>query len=390
VNMVQRPNSTASLSDIFLSFLRLGATAFGGPAIVPHIRTMIVDRKGWVDGHTFDSGNALAQVVPGAISVQVAAFVGLQVRGLAGAAAASAGYILPAFLFMLGLSALYERWHDTAGVAAGFSGMRAVVIAILGHAALVSARTYLKNRTAICIAGIAALLFGLHANPVPVILGSGIAGWLALAAAGCPQEATGVQQKQSWLRQALVLLCAVAAGFGLLYLVDKQLFPLALLMFKIDLFAFGGGYTSVPLMFHEIVEVRAWLSSPTLLDGIALGQFTPGPIVITATFIGYLLRGVTGAAAATACIFLPSFLIVVLLSPCIDRLRRRKGFNGFMQGILCSFAGLLFSTVLHFSRHMDWTLGHVLLASGSFAALYARIPIIIVVLGGIAAALLLL
>ena len=126
-------------------------------------------------------------------------------------------------------------------------------------------------------------------------------------------------------------------------------------MAKIDLFAFGGGYTSVPLMFHEIVEVRGWLDGKTLLDGIALGQLTPGPIVITATFVGYLLKGVVGAAAATICIFLPSFLIVVMLSPAIDRLRHKKGFDCFITGILCSFVGLLVSTVYHFSRHVDWS-----------------------------------
>ncbi len=355
---------------------------------MPHIRMMAVEKKCWLDAETFDRGTALAQVVPGAISVQVAAFVGLQLRGLAGAAAACTGYILPAFLFMLGLSACYEHWHHAAAATAGFSGLRAVVIGILGHAAVVSGRLHLKSGGAICIAISAAILFVLSASPVLVILGAGLAGWLALAAAGCPQQC--VQQKQSWLRQAVRLLCAVAAGFGLLYLFDTELFFLALLMFKIDLFAFGGGYTSVPLMFHEIVEVRSWLNSQTLLDGIALGQLTPGPIVITATFVGYLLKGFSGAAIATACIFLPSFLIVVLLSPVIDRLRSQRGFDGFIQGILCSFVGLLASSVFLFSRHMDWTWIHGLLAAAAFAALYARIPISIVVLVGIAAALMLL
>src|SRR5512137_994920 len=110
--MMQPAQKQPSFGEIFRSFLRLGATAFGGPAIVPHIRVMAVEKKCWIDAETFDRGNALAQVVPGAISVQVAAFVGLQMRGLAGAAAACAGYILPAFLFMLGLAALYEHWHN--------------------------------------------------------------------------------------------------------------------------------------------------------------------------------------------------------------------------------------------------------------------------------------
>jgi chromate transporter len=387
--MKPNSNSTASLSDIFFSFLRLGATAFGGPAIVPHIRAMAVEQKGWVDEQTFDNGNAMAQVVPGAISVQVAAYTGLQIRGLAGACAACTGYILPSFLLMLFFSALYERWHEGAGVAAGFGGLRAVVIALLAHAAFLAGRDYIKNKSTAAVALGAGLLFGFRINPVFVILAAGLTGWL-LFAAPCRAPAAGLRQIPARFRHTVLLLAAVAAGCALLYLLDGTLFPLALLMAKIDLFAFGGGYTSVPLMFHEIVEVRGWLDGKTLLDGIALGQLTPGPIVITATFVGYLLKGVVGAAAATICIFLPSILIVVMLSPAIDRLRHKKGFGCFITGILCSFVGLLVSTVYHFSRHVDWSWGLGLIAAAAFAALCARMPILFVLTAGIAAAVVLL
>ena len=355
---------------------------------MPHMRAMAVERKRWVDGKTFDSGNAMAQVLPGAISVQVAAYIGLQIRGLAGALAACTGYILPAFLFMLGLSALYTRWHTTAAAVAGFSGLRAVVIAILAHAAFLAARDYIKNKTCAAMALLAALLFGFRINPVLVILAAGLAGRLVFAAECC-KPAMDLRQVKANFRQTGLLLTAVAIGFLLVYLLDEKLFPLALLMAKIDLFAFGGGYTSVPLMFHEIVEVRSWIDGKTLLDGIALGQLTPGPIVITATFVGYLLKGVPGAAVATASIFLPSFLIVVILSPGIDRLRQKKGFDGFINGILCSFVGLLTSTVLHFSSAMDWSWSMGLITAAAFAALFSRIPIVFVLLGGISATLML-
>ena len=384
--MANTTHPLPTCSELFLSFLRLGATAFGGPAIVPHIRALAVDRKVWVDEQTFDSGNAMAQVVPGAISVQVAAYVGLQVRGLAGALAACTGFILPAFLLMLGLSALYMRFHDAAIAAAGFSGLRAVVIAILAHAAFLAGRNYIKNKSGAAVALAAALLFGFNVNPVFVILAAGLAGRVVFAAQR-RESAAGWRRKQTGYRQITLLLALVAAGFGLLYLLDGKLFPLALLMAKIDLFAFGGGYTSVPLMFHEIVEVCGWLDGKTLLDGIALGQLTPGPIVITATFVGYLLKGVIGATAATICVFLPSFLIVVLLSPGIDRLLQKKGFDCFITGILCSFVGLLASTVYHFSRHVDWSPGLGMITAVSFAALYVRMPVLLVLLGGIAAAL---
>jgi chromate transporter len=387
--MEQQPNSTTSISDIFLSFLRLGATAFGGPAIVPHMRELVVERKGWVDGGTFDNGAAMAQVLPGAISVQTAAYIGLHLRGIPGAFIACSGYILPPFLLMLALSALYGRWHEGAAAAAGFSGLRTVVIAILAHAAFLAGREHIKNKSTAAVALAAGLLFSLRIHPVLVILAAGLAGWLAFAAP-CRETAAGPRQVSASFGQTVLLVAAVAAGFALLFLLDGRLFPLALLMARIDLFAFGGGYTSVPLMFHEIVEVRGWLDGKTLLDGIALGQLTPGPIVITATFVGYLLNGVAGSLAATICIFLPSILIVIVLSPAIERLRQKKGFDCFIAGILCSFVGLLASTVLRFSGHIGWTWGHAVLAAAAFAALAARIPILLVVLSGIAAALVLL
>ena len=160
------------------------------------------------------------------------------------------------------------------------------------------------------------MLFGFSVNPVLVILG-GRACRMACACGSqlprrqrraCGRNSHGCGRPcccSARLQQALRFYTCLTA----------ELFSLALLMFKIDLFAFGGGYTSVPLMFHEIVEVRGWLDGKTLLDGIALGQLTPGPIVITATFVGYLLKGVAGAAAATVCIFLPSFLMVVTAQP---------------------------------------------------------------------------
>jgi chromate transporter len=308
------------------------------------------------------------------------------VRGLAGALAACAGYIIPPFFMMLSLSILYERFNGAAGAAAGFSGLRAVVIAILAHAAFLAVRDYIKNKSGAAVALAAALLFGFGINPVIVILAAGLAGRLAFAAQ-CHDQTARLRQDPAKPGQTVLLFGAVAAGFLFLHLLDPKLFSLSLLMARIDLFAFGGGYTSVPLMFHEIVEVRGWLDGKTLLDGIALGQLTPGPIVITATFVGYRLLGIPGAAAATICIFLPSFLIVVLLSPLANRLRQKRGFDGFMHGILCSFAGLLASTVVHFSRNMDWSWGLGTIAAASFAALYVRVPVLPVLLGGIAAAL---
>jgi chromate transporter len=162
------------------------------------------------------------------------------------------------------------------------------------------------------------------------------------------------------------------------------LFDLAALMFRIDLFAFGGGFASVPLMFHEIVGVRGWLDGPTFLDGIVLGQVTPGPIVITATFVGYLLYGPLGGLIATAGVFSPSFLMVIGLAPYFDRLRSSRRFNQAIGGVLCSFVGLLATVALRFAWNIPWDVPRALLAGVAFIALLRKVDILwVVVLGAI-------
>ena len=141
----------------------------------------------------------------------------------------------------------------------------------------------------------------------------------------------------------IVTLSALLIGsLIVLYIAYKDLFYLASLMIKIDLFAFGGGFASVPLMLHEIVDVRGWMDSRTFMDGIALGQVTPGPIVITATFVGYLLYGFAGSVVASIAIFTPSFLILATAAPVFDRLKSSRYFSGITKGIFASFVGLYF------------------------------------------------
>ncbi len=171
-------------------------------------------------------------------------------------------------------------------------------------------------------------------------------------------------------------------GFGTLYFLDRKLFDLATLMFRIDLFAFGGGFASVPLMFYEVVQVRQWLDSPTLLNGIVLGQVIPGPIVITATFIGYLLKCLLGGVTATICVFLPSFMVVVGTAPYFDRLRSSPYFRKVITGILCSFVGLLLTVTIRFALNIPWDFTRILLSVAALIALLLKVDVLWAVLAG--------
>jgi chromate transporter len=379
--MKQNQNQNPSLSDLFTSFLRLSITAFGGPAMVAYIRKMAVEKKQWIEEQTARDGVALCQTIPGATAMQFTAYVGFKTRGVAGAAASFTGFGLPAFLFMMILSALYARTHLLPLVVSVFNGLQAVIVALVANATLSFGKTSIKTWKNIVNGAIAAALFALKINPILVIVISALFGMVAY---GKEPRSTLSNPKDSAhvSKSIFAVLLVTAAGFGALYLLDRRLFDLAALMFRIDLFAFGGGFASVPLMFHEVVEVRSWMDSSTLMNGIVLGQVTPGPIVITATFIGYLMNGLLGGLIASIAIFLPSFMMVIGITPYFDRLRRWVYFQRIITGILCSFVGLLLTVTIRFALDIPWDLPRILISSIAFVALILKVDILWVVLGG--------
>jgi len=349
----QRIEQHPSLIHLFATFLRLGATAFGGPAMVAYIRKMAVEKNHWLDEPSARDGVALCQTIPGATAMQMSAYVGLRARGVGGAAASFIGFGLPTFLLMMILSALYARTHTFPAVVSTFNGLQAIVVALVANATLSFGRTSIKNWKNVINAIIAAGLFGLKVSPFLTIVISAFLGMILYDRQPHPLSADETKKVHA-PKSLLLILLVTAIGFVAFYFLDHKLFDLAALMFRIDLFAFGGGFASVPLMFHEVVELRQWLDAPTLLNGIALGQVTPGPIVITAAFIGYLLKGPLGGLLATVCIFLPSFMIVVGIVPYFDRLRSSPYFKKVITGILCSFVGLLLTVTIRFALDIPW------------------------------------
>ncbi|OGP55557.1 MAG: hypothetical protein A2Y65_00885 [Deltaproteobacteria bacterium RBG_13_52_11] len=377
-------NIKPPLVSLFKSFLRLGLTAFGGPSMVAYIRTMAVERKQWLDEGSFRDGVALCQTIPGATAMQTAAYVGLRARGVGGAIVSFVGFGLPAFILMLTFSALYTYTHTVPAVISAFSGLQAIIVAIIANATVSFGKTTLKNWGTIVIAVVAAVLFGIGVNPLIVIAAAALFGLVLMKGQNAFHSAGAPTQQPLSMKPFALFLTFVVAVFILLLLIQRQLFDLAILMFRIDLFAFGGGFASVPLMFHEIVQVRHWMDSSTFLNGIALGQVTPGPIVITATFVGYMLYGLPGGLAATFGVFSPSCLMVIGVVPYFDRLRASLYFNRAMSGILSSFVGLLLTVTVRFASPVQWDFPHVLFACAALVALLLKVDILWVVLIGTA------
>jgi chromate transporter len=375
-----------SLASVFFAFFRLGITAFGGPAMVTYIRKMAVEQKGWLDSAVFDDGVALCQAIPGATAMQVTAYVGLRIRGAAGALAAFVGFGLPAFLLMMVLSALYVSTSALPPVKALFLALQAIVVALVAYATVSFGRTSLKHWIHVLIAGIAAVLFIAGLHPIVVIVLAALLGITLLPSPDKKQEipVTTLPHPE---KSFLILLAGAAAFFVVLYLLQSDLFALAATMARIDLFAFGGGFATLPLMFQEVVVVHSWLDSATFMNGLALGQVTPGPIIITATFVGFLAYGFWGGIIATIAIFTPSFLFVVGTVPYYDRLRNSQLYQKMFQGILFSFVGLLLSVTIKLALAVPWSWFSGLLAAGAFLSLLLGAEILWVVIAGIASAI---
>lgn len=368
---------------IFGSFLRLGITAFGGPAMIAHIKEMSVKRNKWLPEETFKDGIVICQSVPGATAMQMAAYVGLRLRGVRGAVASYVGFGLPAFLLMLALAVFYSGSRELPLVVSLFRGLQVMVVAIVSNATFGFGRDIGKKPLNLVLAAVAAALFGLSVSPFAVIIGAAIAGGLMFKDPA-PHPPSGEKKGDAGHvpNPIIVFMILACAGVVGLYFVDRKLYQLAAMMLRIDLFAFGGGFASLPLMFHEVVNAMGWMDGKTFMDGIALGQVTPGPIIITATFVGYLVRGILGALVATIAIFTPSFIVLVAVTPFFDRLKGSRYFSGATRGILASFVGLLFYMTIRFAWAVPWNAVKVLFGIAVIVALARKVNILHVVLIG--------
>jgi chromate transporter len=360
--------SAPRLGDIFKTFFRIGLTAFGGPAMIPFVRKAVVEGRCWLKKEDFRLGLSICQAIPGATVMQLAAFTGLRLRGIPGAFAAYLGFALPAFCLVTGLSAAYFQLRSAAFVGAVFAGLQVVVLALLARAAWDFTKRYANAPKSIGLLILSGGLFLWGIGPALIVAAMAAVGAMIFRN-NAPHEVAGNGRSASLPRRFLTLFAACSlSALALLFLADRPAFDLVLSMFKVDLVAFGG-VGAFPVMLHEVVHVRAWMPETTFLDGIALGQVTPGPILMTAAFVGYALAGAWGALIGTVAVFTPSFLMLVTAVPFADRLLASDRFRGALTGALATLGGLLFATVVTLGMTISWTFAKGLLAACVFVAL---------------------
>ena len=280
-----------SYFEIIRTFFWIGLTAFGGVAMSAHIRKHIVDKKKWLDAETFDSGLALCQVIPGAIVMQLAAYIGLKLKGIKGAVISFIAFGFPAFLIMFILSVLYKHSKNISGVEVILTGLRVIIVAIVANAAYIFGRKNFYNINDLLIAIIAAALFFTKLHPALVLV---IAAILGLLLTNKKFNGSVDNVKTNTFKFFIRVLAIVILISGILYIVNKEYFTLATIMLRIDLFSFGGGLAAMPIMYHELIDLIGWFDEKTFMDGVILGQVTPGSIIIAATFFGYMHFGIFG------------------------------------------------------------------------------------------------
>ncbi len=374
--------NTPSLFTIFIRFLRLGLTAFGGPAMVPYIRKMAVEREQWLTDTSFKLGMAVSQMIPGATAMQIAAYVGLRSRGGPGALLAYFAFGLPAFVLMVVLSLLYFTSQDIPVMHAVFSGLQLMVLAMVLHAAVNFSKRHLDSLSSQLLACFAGIWLGMKGNPILVmIIVCVLAIFLFKEEQGAHFKPAGKVVGRPLLSAGVFFVC-FAAFLAALAIISPPLADLGLLMAKIDCFAFGGGYVSVPIMLHEVVEVRGWLDNAQFMDGIALGQVTPGPIVMTGAFVGYAVAGIIGAAVATIAVFSPSLIFVCAATPFADKIISSPLARRALKGSLVTLVGLMAAVSARFGFAIDWSVMQALVATTAFVALRMGTDILWVVIIG--------
>ena len=377
-----------SLWTIFTSYFIVGLTAFG-MAILQKLKALVMDHH-WLSEDEMNDGLAMVQLYPGPLMVDFSAYVGYKLRGVLGAILATTGFILPSFVLMSILSAFYFAAGNLPWVHPLFLGLEALVVGVLLNVTLDMGGRNLQTRTQAVIMALAfaALLFKVNAILI-VLVALGLGAWLIRPQTGKKPEAGKPHPvKSASLRQwasigvvTAVILAVVVFSWSL----KSEIGGLALSLFKIGSVAFGNGSAIIPLIQTETVDVHHWMSLSQFADGIALGQITPGPFLITATFIGYKLAGFWGGLLATFAIFSPSFAMTLVFTEVFAHLKNLAPVRGALMGVMASFVGLLAVVLLQLGGVALTTPAALSLAAAAFVAVrWFKVDILWVFLGGVA------
>ncbi|MBV8657561.1 MAG: chromate transporter [Burkholderiales bacterium] len=353
-------------------FLRLGTLDFGGPvALVGYMHRDLVERRGWINEADYKEGLALAQIAPGPLAAQLAIYLGYVHYRILGATAAGFAFVLPSFLMVVGLGWAYQSFGGLAWMQSVFYDVGASVIGIMVISAHKLATKNIDRDTLLwaIFALLAGVTIATQSEIALLFIACGVLVWLVR----CKPRIGPNHTASAW---PIGLLGLTLAGDGSL------LTQLALFFTKAGAFVFGSGLAIVPFLYGGIVTEHHWLNDKQFVDAVAVAMITPGPVVITTGFIGYLIGGLPGACVAAAATFLPCYLITLLAAPHFKKYGKRPALIAFVDGITAAAVGAIAGSVVVLATRAVTDIPTGLLAIGTTALLwrYKKLPEPVVVL----------
>ena len=347
---------SVSLARFVGYFLWLGTVGFGGPiALAGHMQQDLVDGRGWITQQDYVEGLALAQLAPGPLAAQLAIYLGYVRAGILGATLVGAAFVLPSFLMVLALSAAYVRYGGLSWMQGMFYGIGAAVIAIIARSAFKLTKLTLGKDRLLWVIFLALAVSTAWTSQEMIWLFL-LGGVVAVVVKALPSKVRA-SSPANLLLTGLVLPASGTIGAIFLYFA------------KAGMFVFGSGLAIVPFLYGGVVQGHHWLTDRQFVDAVAVAMITPGPVVITVAFIGYLVAGVTGATAAALGVFLPVYLVVIVLAPSYKRWAKNPQLNAFVRGVTAAATGAIAGAVVVLARRSIYDLPTVLIGVLSLAVL---------------------
>jgi len=359
---ISQPAATTSLVRFVSYFLWLGTVGFGGPiALAGHMQQDLVDERGWVSKQDYLEGLALAQLAPGPLAAQLAIYLGYVRAGIVGATAVGIAFVLPSFLMVLALSAAYVRFGGLAWMQHMFYGIGAAVIGIIARSAFKLTRLTLgKDKFLWTIFAVLAVSTAWTSREII---------WLFLLAGLAAVLVKSFPVRLPARSTTALLFTTMNVG------LNGTLLQIFLYFAKAGMFVFGSGLAVVPFLYGGVVQGHHWLNDQQFIDAVAVAMITPGPVVITVAFIGYLVAGIRGATVAASGIFLPVYLVVVLLAPSYKRWAKNPQLNAFVRGVTAAATGAISGAVIVLARRSVYDVTTILICIVSVAVLFRwKIP----------------
>jgi chromate transporter len=374
--------SKVRIKDLILVFLKIGALGFGGGiAMLALIRQNIVQRLKWITDDDLGIAVAMGQMTPGPFVPNYVEYIGYHLRGLKGMIFSVLAFLFPPFLAMVILSFLYFRFQSIPVLQHVFSGVQPVIAGILLWASLQIGKVNVRNWRAILITLIAFVALLVKIDVLVTVIGCGILGIIFY---GKKKNNPVILLLLLWGAKifALPTETEVLPPKNFVGVIARSL-ELFGVFFKIGAIIFGGGFAAIPFIKNEVVDLRHWLTAKEFIDGVALGQITPGPVAITATFVGYKVLGIFGAIIATLGIFLPSFFILLVLIKIYQKIKDKPMVQDFLAGVKPAVVGMILAATVFIGKNSIFDYRTAIMAVVSFLLLVRlKLDPVWLILGG--------